>query len=82
MIVSEADMYRVRTFLLFKIFKPKFSFCCSKETQFRRVMDQIMKISLTDEEINALAAKYDTKNNSSINYKQFCNTINISNYII
>lgn len=45
-------------------------------------MDQIMKISLTDEEINALAARYDTKNNSSINYKQFCNTINISNYII
>lgn len=41
-----------------------------------------MKISLTDEEINALAARYDTKNNSSINYKQFCNTINISNYII
>jgi len=49
------------------------------ETHFRRVLYQIMKIALTDDEINALADKYgSTQRNSlnNINYKQFCNTIN------
>ena len=38
-----------------------------------------MKIALSDEEINILSSKYDTKNNSYVNYRQFCITISKSN---
>lgn len=48
------------------------------ETQFRRVLDQIMKTNLTEDEVEQLINKYDTKNNSAVNYRLFCNVVNKS----
>lgn len=46
------------------------------ETQFQRVLDQILKSALTHEQIDLLADKYDLKNNSTVNYREFCNAVN------
>lgn len=43
--------------------------------QFGRVLDQMLKTSLTSEELNVLFDKYDLKNDGKVNYKEFCNNI-------
>lgn len=43
--------------------------------QFGRVLDQVIKTALTGEEMNVLFDKYDLKNNSNVNYKEFCANI-------
>ena len=41
-------------------------------------MDQVLKLPLTDDELEVLVNKYDTKRNSNVNYKLFCSNINLS----
>lgn len=43
--------------------------------QFSRVLDQVLKTSLTDQETNVLFDKYDLKNNGNVNYREFINSI-------
>lgn len=88
MIVSEADTCQVSLSLCFSIVNNYLLIVLKNfknlETQFRRVLDQIMKIALSDDEINALADKYGApqRNNlNNINYKQFCNAISRGNLL-
>ena len=39
-------------------------------------MDQILKSSLTPEQIESISNKYDTKHNSTVNYREFCQVVN------
>ena len=48
------------------------------ETQFQRVLDQMLNGSVSSEQIETLSEKYDTKNNSTVNYKLFLNAVNKS----
>ena len=49
------------------------------ENQFQRVLDQMLKGSVSSNHIEELAKKYDTKNNSTVNYRLFLNSVNQSN---
>ncbi|CAF0814337.1 unnamed protein product [Brachionus calyciflorus] len=46
------------------------------KSQFQRILDQLLKSSLTPEQIEIISNKYDLKNNSTVNYREFCRSIN------
>ena len=52
-------------------------FISLKGTQFQRSLDQELTSPLSQKEIDYLLNKYDTKKNNTINYRLFCNSINI-----
>ncbi|RNA20364.1 EF hand family, partial [Brachionus plicatilis] len=45
------------------------------KTQFQRILDQVLKSSLSPEQIDALSNKYDLKRNSTVNYREFCRNV-------
>ncbi len=47
-------------------------------SQFKRVLDQILRGALNSDEIEQVGKKYDFKSNNKVNYREFCNVINIT----
>lgn len=52
--------------------------CISQDTQFERILDQLLGTHLSHDEIDQLCLKYDTKQNSMVNYRNFLTTVNQS----
>jgi Ca2+-binding EF-hand superfamily protein len=47
------------------------------ETQFVRVLDGMLKGTVSAEQLENLGKAYDTKKNSTVNYKLFLKTVNL-----
>ena len=45
-------------------------------TQFGRILDQLLKSGLKDDEVAVLARKYDSKRDGKVDYRQFVQAIN------